>query len=147
MNAVDEVLQADGEAEEQRQRRKFDREWVFMFMFRCICVGAVVFATCFLPWSIWVTHSVFKSNHHIDVTPHAKEPVEARELIDRLEAIEEKISQLPPADWRRRIELLETGHRENTAEHSEIITSLEVMKVSLSAIKDKLGVTIPDSGG
>jgi len=132
------------------RRKTIDREWVFMFMFRCVCIGSVIFATCFLPWSIWVTHSVFRSNHHIDFKPHAAEPVEARDLLNRLDAIYNTIHELPPPDWRKRIEALENENerrresyleldRENRADHAKIMMSLEVIKL-------KLGIP-PDDGG
>ena len=87
-----------------------------------------------------------ESQHEIRLDKLEQQAVISSKLESHLEKISNKIDSLPPPDWRRRIELLETQFSEtrkeviavdkkNTEDHQKISLLLESIKTKVDMLK------------
>ena len=85
-----------------------------------------LFLTSFLPWAIWVTGNIYTSREIVEVV---------RTMQMEAKAIDIRIDNLPPEEWKARIRVLEEDGKQNLKDHQTIIISLEQIKAAVGAVK------------
>lgn len=83
---------------------------------------------CILPWGTWATIQIYANRERI-VVIEANEALEDHVHLGEFGAFQREvaseISKLPPADWRKRIEVLEATRVTDSISLAKIQTSLE----------------------
>jgi hypothetical protein len=126
-------------------------KWATLFK-TFLMLSFITFPT-FLAWGTWVTKNTFEMCNHLEDTAHFNQRLTNFEsnvkIIERMESqinrISDKVETLPPPEWRRRIEILETEYAKistemkaldkiNAAEHSQMLILLESIKTKLDLL-------------
>jgi hypothetical protein len=128
--------------EEQQTIGKMNGKWAVLF--KTLLVALAFCIPTMFTWGVWVTNSAYASKFHIESTSTLLDRIEFLEknsvtqpfVIQELSKISKKIDNLPPLDWRRRVETLENEYevlskdiinmdKNNTSDHVQIKTLLE----------------------
>ena len=123
-------------------------------MLKMVLVIIILIVPTFFAWATWVTNEIFAAKYHRSQTENFGTRLVELEtnfkILSRVEAeinkISTKVETLPPPEWRRRIEILEThdavlDKNLNTLEdansdgHAKILILLEGIKTKVEAIK------------
>jgi hypothetical protein len=123
-------------------------------LFKVVLIVCILVIPTLLGWATWVTTEVFSYRSHADATTGFDERItkleNATSAIARIEkqidTITTKIDALPPPEWKRRIEILESQYttisnqldavdKTNTSEHGQILVLLEGIKTKVDMIK------------
>jgi hypothetical protein len=108
----------------------------------------------FFGWATWVTNNIYSYQNNATMTNTfadrilelEKTDVSRSDLAQKIQKLSDKIDALPPADWRRRIEILEditdklttqmfALDKSNVEAHAKLTTILENNSVILHEIK------------
>lgn len=123
-------------------------------LFKAVLIVCILVIPTLLGWATWVTTEVFSYRSHEDVTADFNERIQALErtsssiakIEKQIDNIILKMDALPPPEWKRRIELLESQYatissqlndvdKTNTSEHGQILVLLEGIKTKVDMIK------------
>jgi hypothetical protein len=123
-------------------------KWAFMFKF--VILFVVIGGPTVLGWMTWVNNSLYAMQaYQITTQSHEQRIAELESSMKILARVEVEISRistkmdnLPPPDWRRRIEILEDGREQNavkietldtnnTTQHSDITVMLKEINTKL----------------
>jgi len=85
-----------------------------------------LFLASFIPWAVWVTGNIYTSRQIVEVV---------RTMQSESKAIDTRIDNLPPEEWKARIRVLEEDGKQNLKDHQTIIISLEQIKTAVGAVK------------
>lgn len=96
--------------------------WAVLLKFALIMIP--IMSAVSIPWVQWQTKEAYSSEETRLIVD---------KLVDAVDTINRKFSELPPPEWRDRVRILESDARQNLEDHSDI-------KISLEQIKAKLGV-------
>ena len=109
-------------------------KWSFLLKAVLISTPAAwaIFITVDLPWRVWVTRSTFQALEHDARANDCMERIDEfmRDHRNEYKDLERRVDRLPP-DYRDRVERLEIYERENKADHTNILISLEAIKAQL----------------
>ena len=87
-----------------------------------IPVLTTLVTAAFLPWSVWVTSSIYASQDNTELIER---------LMQEAKAVDIRIDNLPPEEWKARIRVLEEDSKQNLKDHQVIIISLEQIKAAV----------------
>jgi hypothetical protein len=124
-------------------------------LFKITLVLIILGVPTFFAWATWITNETFASKYHRIQTENFEDRINCLEkdvqVLSRIDLelakISTKIENLPPPDWRRRIELLEISqndeqkrllenNKENQDQHSRILILLEGLKTTVEVLKE-----------
>ena len=127
-------------------------KWAGLFKF--VLILCILVIPSFFTWASWVTAEVFASKYSRNHIEHFEERIVDLEanskLLSRVEneliKISNKVDDLPPPDWKRRIEILENQraidetrtieqYKANQDDHNKILILLEGIKAKIELIK------------
>ena len=103
--------------------------WAVLLKFCLVGVPLIVsiFMASFLPWAVWVTGNIYTSRQTAEIV---------QQISSDMKAVEDRFDDLPPAEWRDRIRVLENESRQNQKDHAAILIGLEQIKVAVGAAKE-----------
>lgn len=111
-------------------------------LFKVVLVVVPTVNALFIPWAVWVTTNVWRSQDHMVhadelhmqieklITSHTRDMEVVRQ---ELKEVDRRMDELPSAVWREKIATLELDMKQNASDHTQI-------KVALEQIKAKLGI-------
>ena len=107
--------------------------WAILLKVTLVAVPAftTLMLASFLPWAVWVTGNIYQ------VQGHSGQIIL---MMDSLQSINTKVSDLPPEEWKARIKITEMEMKQNNIDHTQI-------KVMLGGIQAKLATIHPSGGG
>ena len=85
-----------------------------------------LFLASFVPWAVWVTGNIYTSRQIVEMV-HTMQA--------ESKAVDIRIDNLPPEEWKARIRVLEEDGKQNLKDHQTIIISLEQIKTAVGAVK------------
>jgi len=90
-------------------------------------VSFPVFATGIITWATWATSEIMAQKYADHFT--VADAVRMQDRWDvRLEKIADKVESSPPAEWKKRIEMLEENQRRMIDQYARISTDLDYIK-------------------
>ena len=90
-----------------------------------IPVLTTIATAAFLPWAVWVTSSLYAVQHNSELI---------NQMLAEAKAVDIRIDNLPPEEWKARIRILEDDGKQNLKDHQVIIISLEQIKTAVGAV-------------
>jgi hypothetical protein len=125
-------------------------------LFKIAVLGLLCLIPTFFGWMVWITSMAYSAENHIFNTEDFQSRLIQLEKSDkiqevlstRIQKLSDKIDSMPPLDWRRRIETVEskldnvektvnTVDKTNSTEHARISTALEINNQLLREIKSQ----------
>ena len=145
----DIVTQAVTQTIKETKTKSDDHGWFWTVAVKMVLVMWVIFITCFLPWAIWVTSSIYQSESHIDnselfIQRFDKVDIEIKSINDNIKTIPLRVDVLEQSQQDLSKAYIKSEERsveidkKNSSEHSDI-------KIMLSGLKTKMDIMVPES--
>jgi hypothetical protein len=125
-------------------------------MFKIVILISIIGVPTMLSWMTWVTSNIYAAQYHQTLTEgYAARIIDLEtnmKILSRVESeigkLSVKMDNLPPPEWKRRIEILEAGRetnaehiialdKNNSTEHSNILVILKEINTKLEFMDNK----------